>query len=69
MADSTDRAAGGEEPHRLYHCTYCPQPGADVCIRDYPSASGSGHAIHAHRACAQTHGDAVLYALTTGSAA
>jgi hypothetical protein len=64
MADSTDRTPAGEEASRLYHCTYCPRPGADVCIRDYPSTSGSGHSIHAHRACAEAHGDNVLYTLT-----
>jgi hypothetical protein len=63
MADSTDTTPAGEEAHGL-RCAYCPEPGADVCVREYASPSGgSGHSIHAHRACAAAHGDDVLYTL------
>lgn len=64
MADSTDAAARGEEPRSLLPCTYCPDTGADVCVRITPSASGAGHSVYAHRACAEAHGDPVLYAVT-----
>jgi hypothetical protein len=65
MADSTDRAAGSEEARSRRACAYCPQPGADVCVREYPSASGgSGYAIYAHRACAEAHGDTILWVPT-----
>lgn len=67
MADSTDRRAGSEETSG-HLCRYCPEPGADVCIGDHPSASGPGHAIHAHRACADERGIDVLYALVTEQA-
>ncbi|MCB5169581.1 hypothetical protein LG634_32840 [Streptomyces bambusae] len=39
---------GGTRP-----CTYCPRPGADVCIRTNPaSAEGAAPHLYAHRACA-----------------
>lgn len=64
MADSTDHAAAAAEASPR-PCTYCPQPGADVCVREYASASGgSGHVIYAHRACAQAHGDTILWTAT-----
>lgn len=62
MADSTDRATSGEERGHL-SCAYCPDLGADVCIRITPSSSGAGHAVHAHRTCASDRGIPVLYAL------
>lgn len=61
MADSTETNAAGEERRLL--CRYCPDLGADVCIADTPSASGSGHAIYAHRSCAEARHIPVLYAL------
>jgi len=72
MADSTDRAARGEEPRGLLPCTYCPDLGADVCVRITPSTSGAGSSVYAHRACATDRRIPVLYALvweqTSGSA-
>lgn len=70
MADSRDSAAAaaGTGRRRLRECAHCPEPDADVCIRIYGSDSGgSGIAIHAHRACAEAHGDTVLYAVTSSA--
>jgi hypothetical protein len=64
MADSTDRAAGSEEAVSLLPCTYCPDLGADVCVRITPSTSGAGHSVYAHRACAEARRIPVLYAVT-----
>ncbi|WP_406730867.1 hypothetical protein [Streptomyces sp. NBC_01794] len=62
MADPTDSAARGEEPRRGRDCAHCPQPGADVCIRVHGSESGgSGFAVYAHRTCAITASDTILY--------
>jgi hypothetical protein len=44
-------------------CTYCPEPGADVCVRVNPSSSGPGCSVLAHRTCAEQRGVPVLYAL------
>ncbi|MFE5940153.1 hypothetical protein ACFQ69_32850 [Streptomyces sp. NPDC056470] len=38
-------------------CTYCPNPGADTCVRTHPD----GQHIYAHRACAEDRGDTILY--------
>jgi hypothetical protein len=48
---------------RQRECAYCPEPGADVCVRQHGSASGPGLAVYAHRACAEQRGVDVLYAL------
>lgn len=64
MADSTDSAAAAAEPGRLLPCAYCPDLGADVCVRITPSTSGAGHSVYAHRRCAEARGIPVLYALT-----
>lgn len=45
------------------HCVYCPQPGADVCVRMLESGSGPGSSVLAHRACAEQRGVPVLYTL------
>lgn len=63
MADSTDSAPAGTAVSNL-PCTYCPQLGADVCVRITPSTSGAGHSVYAHRRCAEARGIPVLYALT-----
>ena len=44
-------------------CTYCTEPGADVCVRMLEAGSGPGAAVLAHRACAEERGVTVLYAL------
>lgn len=45
-------------------CAYCPEPGADVCVREHNSVcGGDGSSVYAHRACAEAHGVPVLYAL------
>ena len=44
-------------------CTYCPRPGADVCVRQHGATSGPGLSVYAHRACAEERGVTVLYAL------
>ncbi|MFV0130090.1 hypothetical protein ACLGI4_20690 [Streptomyces sp. HMX112] len=44
-------------------CIYCPESGADVCVRTV--ATGEGHNRHefAHRGCAEARGSVPLYAL------
>ncbi|MFF8828422.1 hypothetical protein [Streptomyces sp. NPDC015131] len=42
-------------------CAYCPEPGADVCVRSLPSNSGPDHPVYAHRACARARGEQTLY--------
>ncbi|WP_328721717.1 hypothetical protein OHT52_20995 [Streptomyces sp. NBC_00247] len=43
-------------------CTYCPEPGADVCVRMHVASSGSGGiSVFAHAACAEQRGVQVLY--------
>lgn len=65
MADTTDAAPAGEGARSRRACAYCPQPGADVCIRDYPSDSGgTGYSVYAHRACAEQRGVPVLWTPT-----
>lgn len=64
MAESTDTTHGSEEPGGLLPCTYCPQLGADVCVRITESSSGAGHSVYAHRACADSRGISVLYTVT-----
>jgi hypothetical protein len=49
-----------DEP-RGRDCTYCPEPGADVCVRTVISNSGPDRAVDAHRACAEAHGVPVLF--------
>ena len=46
-------------------CTYCPEPDADVCVRMHEVTSGAGHSVYAHRACAESRGVPVLYAIIT----
>jgi hypothetical protein len=42
-------------------CTYCPEPGADVCVRVLADNSGPGQHIYAHRACAEARGVVPMY--------
>lgn len=55
------------------HCTHCPEPGADVCIRaEYaarssPSTGSLPTHIYAHRACAAERGELPLYTFTNAS--
>lgn len=57
MAESTDRTPRGEGPRRLdVSCWYCPMSGADICVGVIPSASGPGHSVYAHQACADNRG-------------
>lgn len=42
-------------------CTYCPEPGADVCVRMHTTSSGSGIAVFAHSTCAERRGVWTLY--------
>jgi hypothetical protein len=56
MAAVTARASARE-------CTYCPTPGADVCVRMHPASSGAGVSVYAHEACAAERGQAILYRL------
>ncbi|MEU2077088.1 hypothetical protein [Streptomyces sp. NPDC013489] len=48
---------------RPRHCTYCPEPGADVCVRSQRDEEGGAH-IYAHRACAEARGKIPLYVFT-----
>jgi hypothetical protein len=47
-------------------CAYCPEPGADVCVREHGAASGAGLSVYAHRSCAKERNVPVLYALLGG---
>lgn len=40
-------------PRRARHCTYCPHPGADCCLRVHQD---SGQHIYAHQICAAVRG-------------
>ncbi|WP_156693839.1 hypothetical protein [Streptomyces ficellus] len=42
-------------------CIYCPEPGADVCVRSVATSSGPDRPELAHRACAEARGVPVLY--------
>ncbi|MEU1086607.1 hypothetical protein ABZ401_07180 [Streptomyces sp. NPDC005892] len=42
-------------------CTYCPKPGADVCVRVHGTAGVAGTSVYAHAACAEQRGVQVLY--------
>ncbi|MFF7851943.1 hypothetical protein ACFZDF_30790 [Streptomyces sp. NPDC007910] len=44
-------------------CTYCPEPGADVCVRTQRDDAGGAH-IYAHRECADERGVIPLYVFT-----
>lgn len=45
-------------PPRARHCTYCPEPAPDCCVR----TQGDQH-IYAHRTCAAGRGEKPLYVL------
>ncbi|WP_432114001.1 hypothetical protein [Streptomyces sp. S1] len=45
-------------------CNWCPNPGADCCIRVHPSPEG-GHHVYAHRICAAVRGVGWLYRILT----
>lgn len=48
----------------MRHCTYCPQAGADCCIRVHESVSGgSSTSVYAHRSCAEARRVTVLYSI------
>jgi hypothetical protein len=49
--------------HRSRPCAYCPEPGADVCIRTQPYEAGGAH-IYAHHSCAAKRGVRPLYVFT-----
>ncbi|WP_147267251.1 hypothetical protein [Streptomyces sp. SDr-06] len=51
----------GEAPRA---CFYCPQPGADCCIRLAAITSGPPRPVFAHAACAADHGIKPLYHVT-----
>ncbi|MFF7183308.1 hypothetical protein [Streptomyces sp. NPDC008121] len=42
-------------------CTYCPEPGADVCVRVMADNSGPGQHLYGHRACAKARGVVPMY--------
>ncbi|MEU3426581.1 hypothetical protein [Streptomyces gardneri] len=42
-------------------CTYCPEPGADACVRT--QGDGDTH-IYAHQKCARAKGVSPLYVFT-----
>jgi len=44
-------------------CTYCPTPGADVCVRVHLTPNESGTAVYAHASCAAERGQPILYRL------
>lgn len=49
---------------RARHCTHCPKPGADCCVRVHPS----GQHIYAHRKCAAARGEQPMYVFTAEAA-
>ncbi|MDV5145947.1 hypothetical protein R1T08_17445 [Streptomyces sp. SBC-4] len=42
-------------------CTYCPEPGADACVRTQRSEQHGGVHIYAHQKCAAARGVRPLY--------
>lgn len=50
-------------------CTYCPEPGADVCVRVLADNSGPGAHVYAHRACAADRGVVPMYSFIDTSTA
>jgi hypothetical protein len=44
-------------------CTYCPESGADVCVRSMATSSGPHRPVYAHRSCAEARGVRPLYEL------
>jgi hypothetical protein len=44
-------------------CTYCPESGADVCVRSVATSSGPDRPVYAHRSCAEKRGVRPLYEL------
>ncbi|MFV0130099.1 hypothetical protein ACLGI4_20735 [Streptomyces sp. HMX112] len=42
-------------------CIYCPESGADVCVRTVSTSNGHGRHEFAHRACAEERGVLPLY--------
>ncbi|MGW2280201.1 hypothetical protein [Streptomyces sp. NPDC001770] len=44
-------------------CTYCPEPGPDICVRIHGTGVGPGTAVYAHAACADQRGVPALYRL------
>jgi hypothetical protein len=53
-------AAMPNTPSRPRPCTYCPQPGADACVRTLGTEAGGAH-IYAHQKCAAARGVIPLY--------
>ncbi|MFJ3904659.1 hypothetical protein [Streptomyces sp. NPDC090025] len=51
-----------EYSDRPKHCTYCPNPGADCCVRVHPD----GQHIYAHRICATVRGVPYRYVFVDG---
>lgn len=45
-------------------CTYCPEPGADTCVRTHRDEQGRQRHIYAHRACAEARGVKPMYVYT-----
>lgn len=53
-----DTAMPHLRPRPRRHCTYCPQPGPDCCVRVHPE---SGQHIYSHRSCAAARKAKPLY--------
>ncbi|MFF0428527.1 hypothetical protein ACFYUJ_29555 [Streptomyces sp. NPDC004520] len=51
------------EAPRTRHCTYCPRPGADACVRVRRDEDGGMH-VYAHQACAEARNVPTLYVFT-----
>lgn len=51
-------------PSKPRSCTYCPEPGADVCIRTRRDEAGDTSHIYAHQSCAEERGVLPLYVFT-----
>lgn len=48
---------------RRRECAYCPEPGADVCVRAVAAASGPDVHVYAHQTCAERRKVGWLYRL------
>lgn len=59
MSDREKSVTGQTDPPE---CTYCLNPGADVCVRAVPTTSGP-RLEFAHTGCADDRGVAPLYRL------
>lgn len=56
-------AGPARQPRSRRHCTYCPEPDADACVRARSDEEGGDH-VYAHQACAADRKVPTLYVFT-----